>query len=329
MSKDMHLVSSFDPKKVKMVPNRKGFGEGLKKAGEINDNVWGLCADLTESTQMHIFAEKFPERFVEIGIGEQNLATVASGIAAMGKIPFAASYAAFSPGRNWEQIKTTAALNKQPVKIVGAHAGASVGPDGATHQMMEDIALMRAIPGMVVLAPGDAIEAEKMVIAMAGDDRPMYIRLARAASAVFTTQKTPFSFGKAQILSEGRDVSLISTGTMTYQALLAAEKLYNDGIDAEVVHVPVIKPLDGATILKSVQKTGAVITVEEHQITGGLGGAIAEFLGENHPVMLRRIGMMDRFGESGDPDELLEKFGFDHKTIERVAHSMMHSMGRH
>ncbi len=329
MSNPMHLVQDLAPKKIEKVPNRKGFGVGLKKAGEINDNIWALCADLTQSTQMHLFAEAFPERFVEVGIAEQNLTTVAAGIAAMGKIPFTSSYAAFSPGRNWEQIKTTAALNDQPVKTIGSHAGISVGPDGATHQMLEDIALMRAIPGMVVIAPADAVEAEKATIAMAQDYRPMYMRLARAPVAQFTTDKTPFDLSKAQIMSVGKDVSIISTGTMTYQALVAAERLYNDGIDAEVVHVPVIKPLDGVTILKSVEKTGVVITAEEHQITGGLGGATAEFLGEHHPVPIRRLGMMDRFGESGDPEELLSKFGFDHKHIERVAHSMLHDLGRH
>lgn len=328
MSSAMHLVKDLLAKDIAREPNRKGFGIGLKKAGQIDDNVWALCADLTESTQMHLFAQEFPDRYVEIGVAEQNLATVSSGIAAMGKIPFISSYAAFSPGRNWEQIRTTIALNDQPVKIIGSHAGVSVGPDGATHQMLEDIALMRVMPNMVVVAPADAIEAEKATLAIAKDPRPTYMRLARSPIPVFTTDKTPFSLDKAQVMSVGRDVSIIATGTMTYQALVAAERLYNEGIDAEVVHVPVIKPLDGLTILNSVEKTGAVITIEEHQINGGLGSVIAEFLGENHPVPIRRMGMKDRFGESGEPEELIEKFGLTSKHIEHVVHSLMHELGR-
>jgi transketolase len=328
MSSPAHLSKDLLDKDILREPNRKGFGIGLKKAGQVDENVWALCADLTESTQMHLFAEEFPQRYVEIGVAEQNLATVASGIAAMGKVPFISSYAAFSPGRNWEQIRTTIALNDQPVKIIGSHAGVSVGPDGATHQMLEDIAIMRAMPNMMVIAPADSVEAEKATLAIAKDPRPTYMRLARAPVPVFTTDKTPFSLDKAQVMSVGRDLTIISTGTMTYHALIAAEKLYNDGIDAEVIHVPVIKPLDGMTILHSAEKTGAVITIEEHQITGGLGGAVAEFLSENHTVPIRRMGMMDRFGESGDPDELIEKFGLTHKNIEHMAHSMLHELGR-
>ncbi len=328
MSKPMHLVKDVLAKDIVREPNRKGFGIGLKKAGQISDNVWALCADLTESTQIHLFAEEFPNRYVEVGVAEQNLATVAAGIAAMGKIPFISSYAAFSPGRNWEQIRTTIALNDQPVKIIGSHAGVSVGPDGATHQMLEDIALMRAMPNMMVIAPADSVEAEKATLALAKDHRPAYMRLARAPVPVITTDKTPFDLAKAQVFSVGRDITIIATGTMTYHALVAAEKLYNDGIDAEVIHVPVIKPLDGMTILHSAEKTGAIITVEEHQITGGLGGAIAEFLSEHHPVPIRRMGMMDRFGESGEPEELIEKFGLNAKRIEHNVHTMLHELGR-
>jgi transketolase len=328
MSDSVYLVKDIQAKDIVLEPNRKGFGTGLLKAGQVHDNVWALCADLTESTQMHLFAQEFPERFVEIGVAEQNLATVGSGIAAMGKVPFISSYAAFSPGRNWEQIRTTIALNEQPVKVIGSHAGVSVGPDGATHQMLEDIALMRAMPNMVVIAPADSVEAEKATLAMAKDPRPNYMRLAREAVPVITTDKTPFSLDKALVMSVGRDVTIVSTGTMTYQALVAAEKLYNDGIDAEVIHVPVIKPLDGLTILHSAEKTGAVITIEEHQITGGLGGAVAEFLSEHHPVPIRRMGIKDRFGESGEPNELIEKFGLTHKNIEHMAHSFLHEIGR-
>lgn len=301
-------------------PTRKGFGRGLKAAGEQNEQVVALCADLTESTQISLFKEAFPHRFVEVGIAEQNLATVGAGMAAIGKIPFVSSYAAFSPGRNWEQIRTTACLNEMPVKIVGSHAGLSVGPDGATHQMLEDLAIMRALPNMVVLAPGDALEAEKMTIAMAKDKRPNYMRLAREASPIFTTADTPFEIGKAYVLKEGKDVSLISTGIMTYNTLVAAEKLARDGIDAEVVHVPTIKPLDDETILKSAKKTGCVVTIEEHQLTGGLGGAVAELLAEELPTPMVRVAVKDRFGESGTPDELYEKFGLTPKHIMLAAH---------
>jgi len=296
-------------------PIRKGFGRGLLEAGKLDTNVVAACADLTESTQISLFKDAFPDRFIEIGVAEQNLVTVGSGMAAMGKIPFVSSYAAFSPGRNWEQIRTTICLNNQPVKIVGSHAGVSVGPDGATHQMLEDIALMRVLPNMVVIAPCDSIEAEKATLAMARDKRPNYMRLAREATPVFTSPDTPFEIGEAYVYHEGVDVTIIATGTMTYQALVAAEELKKHNISAEVIHMPTIKPFDGETVLKSVKKTGAVVTAEEGQIVGGLGGAVAEFLGENHPVPMSRIGMKDRFGESGTMDELLEHFGLTSKQI--------------
>jgi transketolase len=304
-------------------PIRKGFGKGLLEAGNNNPNVVAACADLTDSTQMSLFKEAHPDRFVEIGVAEQNLVTVGSGLAAMGKIPFVSSYAAFSPGRNWEQIRTTVCLNDRPVKVVGSHAGISVGPDGATHQMLEDIALMRALPNMVVIAPGDSIEARKATLAMANDHRPNYLRLAREATPIITTEETPFEIGKAYVFWEGTDITLITTGTMTYQALVAAKALQKDGIHAEVVHVPTIKPIDAETILTSVKKTNLVITAEEAQINGGLGGAIAELLGEHHPAKLHRIGMQDRFGESGDPTELLEHFGLDSKHIEAAARKLL------
>jgi transketolase len=319
---NMHLTD-ITAKDLAAEPIRKGFGRGLKKAGEADVNVVAACADLTDSTQMSLFKEAFPERFVEIGVAEQNLVTVGAGLAAMGKIPFVSSYAAFSPGRNWEQIRTTICLNDRPVKIVGSHAGVSVGPDGATHQMLEDIALMRVLPNMVVIAPGDSVEAEKATLAMAVDKRPGYLRLAREATPIITTDDTPFEIGKAYVYAPGTDVTIIATGTMTYQALLAAEQLYKDGIDAEVVHVPTIKPLDEETILKSVRKTGCVVTAEEAQAAGGLGGAIAELLAENHPAPMHRIGMKDRFGESGEPSELLTHFGLDAKHIRLSAHHVV------
>lgn len=318
------IISDILDKNIVLEPNRKGFGKGLLEAGKTNNQIVAACADLTDSTQMSLFKEAFPERFVEVGVAEQNLVTVGSGLAAMGKIPFVSSYAAFSPGRNWEQIRTTICLNDLPVKIVGSHAGLSVGLDGATHQMLEDIALMRVLPNMVVIAPADSIEAEKATIALAKDPRPAYLRLAREATPVFITKEAPFEIGKAYILRAGSDITLIATGTMTYQALVAAEKLAKDGINAEVVHVPTIKPLDNQTILTSAAKTKRVITIEEAQINGGLGGAIAELLSEHHPVPVLRMGMKDRFGESGSPDELLEHFGL---TAKHIAFNAHHNFG--
>jgi transketolase len=287
----------------------------LKAAGEANDQIVALCADLTESTQVSIFSEAFPERFIQTGIAEQNLVAVASGLAAAGKIPFASSYAAFNPGRSWEQIKTTVALNEQPVKVVGAHAGIGVGPDGATHQMLEDIALMRVLPNMVVIVPGDSIEAEKATRAIAENGKPSYIRLARPKTPIFSTSESPFEIGVAYVLREGDDVSLLGTGMMTYQLLMAAKILEGQGINAEVVHVPTVKPLDSNTILASAKKTGRVITAEEAQVAGGFGGAVAELLGEKLPTPLLRIGMQDRFGESGEPMELFDYFGFTGEHI--------------
>ncbi len=306
-------------KEVELEPIRAGFGRGLRAAGESNESIVALCADLTESTQMHLFREAFPKRFIEVGIAEQNLVTVASGLARAGKIPFTSSYAAFSPGRNWEQIRTTAALNNQPVKIVGSHAGVSVGPDGATHQMLEDITLMRVLPNMVVVAPGDSIEAEKATRAIAENGKPTYLRLAREKSAIFSTIESPFELGKAYVLKEGKDVSLFGTGAMTYQCLVAAKLLEVKGVSVEVVHVPTIKPLDHETLLASARKTGRVVTVEEAQAAGGFGGAVSEFLSDVLPMPIKRLGMNDRFGESGEPNELIDYFGF---TGEKIAVSV-------
>lgn len=312
------IRDDFYTNEAKQEPTRAGFGRGLKIAGEQDDSVVALCADLTESTQMHHFKNAFPERFVQVGVAEQNLVTVASGMACAGKIPFTSSYAAFSPGRNWEQIRTTACLNDMPVKIVGSHAGVSVGPDGATHQMLEDIALMRVLPNMVVVVPGDSVEAEKATVAIAKNGSPSYLRLARAASPIFSTDDSEFELGKAYVLREGSDVTIASTGPMTAQALLAAEMLEAHGVHAEILHIPTIKPLDEEAILASVDKTGRIVTVEEAQAVAGLGGAIAELLCDKLPCPMKRIGMNDRFGESGQPNELLEYFGFDAKTIAKV-----------
>ncbi|MBX3194151.1 MAG: transketolase family protein [Microbacteriaceae bacterium] len=296
-------------------PIRFGFGRGLVRAGAADDRVVALCADLTESTQMHAFKERFPERFIEVGVAEQNLVTVASGMARAGRIPFTSSYAAFSPGRNWEQIKTTACLNDQPVKIVGSHTGLNVGPDGATHQMLEDIALMRVLPNMVVVAPGDSIEAEKATMALASNGSPGYLRLARDPTPIFTTDESPFTLGRAYVIRAGTDLSLLGTGTMTFELLVAAEVLDRTGVHAEVLHVPTVKPLDARTILASAAKTGLVVTAEEAQVAGGFGSAVAELLSAELPTRLVRLGVEDRFGESGRPRELLEKFGLTGEHI--------------
>ena len=304
-----HLAANLTSPEIKQEPIRAGFGRGLVEAAHKDKDIVALCADLTASTKMDDFAKSYPERFVEIGVAEQNLVTVAAGMALAGKTPFVSSYAAFSPGRNWEQIRTTICLNETNVKIVGSHAGVSVGPDGATHQMLEDIALMRVLPHMIVVAPADSLEAEKATVALAKHSGPAYIRLAREKSPVVTTERSPFSLSKAQILRSGKDVTIVACGTMVYQSLIAAEELADKGIEAEVINAAVIKPLDTITIVASARKTGAVLTAEEGQVAGGLGGAVAEALADQLPVPLKRVGMLDRFGESGDPAELLEHFG--------------------
>src|SRR3990167_5918181 len=306
-------------------PTRAGFGRGLKAAGEANEQIVALCADLTESTQMHLFRDAFPKRFVEIGVAEQNLVTVASGMARAGKIPFTSSYAAFSPGRNWEQIRTTIALNDQPVKIVGSHAGISVGPDGATHQMLEDIALMRTLPNMIVINPADSEEGRKATLAAAENGRPTYLRFGRAAMPIFTTVDTPFQIGKALTLweSEKPKITIFSTGSVTYNALCAARALDAEGVGVLLVHLSTIKPLDVEAVLGAARKTGRVVTVEEHQISGGFGSALAELLSEHYPVLIKRLGINDQFGQSGDPDELLEHYGLGASSIRHAAEQLL------
>lgn len=308
---------------VEQLPIRKGFGEGLVIAADADKNVVGLCADLTESTQMHLFANKYPERFVEIGVAEQNLATVASGMAAMGKIPFISSYAMFSPGRNWEQVRTTIAYNNRPVKIAGSHAGVSVGPDGGTHQAIEDIAIMRVIPNMTIVSPCDAIEAKKATIALAKSGKPAYLRLAREKTPVMTSEDTPFEIGKAQIfwknsknnMKKNLDCLIIATGALVYKALKVAEKMGKEDMKIAVLNLATIKPLDTETILEWAKKAGAVVTVEEHQVAGGMGSAVSEFLSSNYLVPIEFIGIHDKFGQSGTPEELLEHYGLGESHI--------------
>ncbi|MDB5266527.1 MAG: transketolase, transketolase [Parcubacteria group bacterium] len=314
----------FD-KDVEQVPIRKGFGEGLVMAGENNPQVVGLCADLTESTQMDKFKEKFPNRFVEIGVAEQNLASVASGMAAMGKVPFITSYAMFSPGRNWEQIRTTIAYNDRPVKIAGSHAGISVGPDGGTHQAVEDIAITRVIPKMVVISPCDSIEAKKATMATAKTGTPVYLRLAREKTPVMTTAETPFEIGKAQIVwkSTKPKAGIIATGALLHKALLAAQTLEKEGIDVEVMNLSTIKPLDTEAIIALAKKAGKIVTVEEHQIRGGMGSAVAECLSEHFPAPMRFVGVRDQFGQSGTPDELIEHYGMGEKGVIEAVRSLI------
>ncbi len=309
-----NLSDKIFKKTIDMAPTRQGYGEGLVIAGVKDERVVVLCADLTDSTKSNLFKEKFPDRFIEVGVAEQGMATIAAGMANYGKIPFISSYAAFSPGRNWEQIRTTIALNDVPVKIAGAHAGVSVGPDGATHQMLEDIALMRALPNMIVISPADAIEARKATFAAARNEKPTYLRFARADTPVFTTDNSPFKIGKAETLWEAKDplVAIIATGPLVYEALLAAKKLSQEVL---VINCHTIKPLDEIAIIRAAKTCGAVVTVEEHQINGGLGGAVAELLGKKFPTPIEMIGMGDHFGESGKPDELLEKYDMKSLSI--------------
>ncbi len=308
---------------IEMVPSRDGFGEGLVIAGEENENVVGLSADLTESTRMEDFRVKFPERFFEVGVAEQNLVTVASGLAAVGKIPFTSSYATFSPGRNWEQIRTTICYNDQPVKIVGSHAGISVGPDGATHQALEDVAIMRALPNMVVIVPADAIEAKKATIEMAKNTKPTYLRLSRDKVPVITTENSPFEIGVANVLTEGSDVAIIACGQMVHKALLAAKELESHKISVRVINCHTIKPLDKKTILKAAEECGAIVTIEEHQVNGGLGSAVAEVVSQSYPVPMKIIGIEDHYGESGETQELLEKFGLTKEAIIKAVTSVI------
>lgn len=303
---------------IEQVPTRNGYGEGLVRAGEKDERVVALCADLSESTRSEMFQKKFPNRYVQVGVAEQNMATVAAGLALAGKIPFMASYASFSPGRNNEQIRTTIAIGSANVKIVGAHAGISVGPDGATHQALEDMGLMRMLPHMNVVYPCDALEARKATEEAARIEGPVYLRFAREKTPLFTTEKTPFRFGKTEVFWEGTDVSIIACGPLVYEALLAAHALAQKGISAEVLNCHTIKPLDKEGILKSVRKTKAVVTVEEHQVAGGLGGAVAELLAQEFPVHMEFVGVHDRFGESGEPRELLEAFHLTAPWIEKA-----------
>lgn len=317
LNSELKLNTKMFDEKVEQQPTRQGFGEGLLEAGEKNKQVVGLCADLVESTKMNLFADKFPERFVEIGVAEQNLASVASGMAAMGKIPFITSYAMFSPGRNWEQIRTTICYNNQPVKIVGSHTGVSVGPDGGTHQAIEDIAITRVLPRMIVISPCDSIEARKATIASAETGTPVYLRLAREKTPLLTTTRTPFKIGKAQVFWESKTpkAGVIATGALLHKALQAAKELEGEGIEVEVMNLATIKPLDEEGLVNFAKRVKKLVTVEEHQIRGGMGSAVAEYLAQVYPVPIEFIGVNDQFGQSGTPEELIEHYGMGKGAI--------------
>jgi len=319
----MYLANNlYDPNKVERKPSRDGYGDGLIVAGTSDKNVVVLCADLTESTRSEAFKKQFPDRFFEIGVAEQNMAGIAAGLALNGKIPFISSYATFSPGRSWDQVRVSICYTKANVKIGGHHTGISVGPDGATHQALEDLAIMRVLPNMTVLTPVDAIQGKKATIAAAEYVGPTYLRFMREKTPIVTTEKTRFEIGKSYVYREGKDVTVVAIGSQVYEALVAAEQLKKD-VSVEVVNAATLKPLDRETIVASVKKTGAVVAAEEAQINGGLGSAIAELIGEEHPVPFARVGMQDTFGESGSPDELMDKYGMRAKNIVEAVHHVV------
>ncbi len=318
-----HLNPKLFDKDVEQAATRDGLGSGLVVAGTADPAVVGLCADLTESTRMDSFAKQFPSRFFEIGVAEQNMAGVAAGLALAGKIPFMASYATFSPGRNWDQIRVSIAYSQANVKIAGCHAGVSVGPDGATHQALEDLALMRVLPNMTVIYPCDSLEAQKAVIAAAAHLGPVYLRFNREKTPIMTTDTTPFAIGKATTIRDGADVAIITTGPMLYEAILAAETLTQDKIQATIINLATLKPLDEETLLRIAQHTKAVVTAEEHQVNGGLFGAISQFYSQHYPVPIEPVAVNDRFGESGEPDQLLKKFGLKSRDIRSACHRVL------
>ncbi len=326
----------LDLKTLEQKPTRAGFGDGLLAAGTENEKVVALCADLTESTKMDLFAKKFPERFIQMGVAEQNLASVAAGLANYGKIPFISSYAMFSPGRNWEQIRTTICYNNVPVKIAGSHAGVSVGPDGATHQATEDMAIMRPIPNMTVVYPADMHEARKATIASLDVAGPVYIRLAREKTPVFTTVDTPFQIGRAEVVWDSDNggpseasarllpqVAIIGCGPLVHNAILAAAELEKEGINIRVINNHTIKPMDETVIIQAARDAGAVVTVEEHQVQGGMGSAVAEVLARNCPVPIEFVGVQNRFGESGSAAELVERLGMGVGAIKEAVQKVL------
>jgi transketolase len=304
---------------VEKIPTRNGYGDGLMELGEKDPAVFVLTGDLAESTRVLPFWKKYPDRFVECGVAEQNMMGVAAGLALAGKIPFVSSYATFSPGRNWDQLRVSVCYTKANVKIAGAHTGVSVGPDGATHQALEDLAITRVLPGLTVVAPCDAEETRKCTLAAAALKGPVYFRFAREKSAVITTKETPFRIGQAYLCTLGKDVTIAACGPLLHEALLAARELETEGIEAEVINCHTLKPFDHQTLEASVAKTGCCVTVEEHQTIGGLFGAVAESLAQHRGVPCEAVGIRDSFGESGEPDELQKKYGMKAQDIVAAA----------
>ncbi len=322
LNPDMHLAANLY-EKVEKIPTRDGYGHGLVELGKSNPNVVVLCADLSDSTRALWFAEKYPERFVEVGISEQDMMGLAAGLAAVGKIPYVSTYGVFCTGRAWDQMRTTVAYGEFNVKIASAHGGVSVGPDGATHQSLEEIALSRVLPNMKIIIPTDYWETKKATLDSARIEGPMVLRFGREKVPVITTPETPFTFGKAETYRFGSDVTIIACGPMVYEALVAAKELEKRGIDARVINMHTIKPIDEKAIIEAAKETGAIVTAEEHQVNAGFGSAIAEVVVENYPVPLKRVGVLDRFGESGDPDELMVEFNLKSTDIIKAVEDVL------
>lgn len=316
---EAHLVPDVFSQAIAKEPSRDGWGKELVKIGEKDKNIIVMTADVSPSVRTNLFEEKFPSRFVECGIAEQNMASVAAGMAMEGKTVFFSAYGAFSPGRNWDQIRVSVVMNKLNVKFSGAHAGITVGPDGATHQALEDIALMRVLPNLVILNPCDSVEAAKAASAAAAKNGPVYIRLGRENTPVVTTEATPFEIGKAVVMKEGKDVPIHVSGIIVHEALKAAKMLADEGIDAAVINHHTIKPLDSKCVIEYAKKCGCAVTAEEHQVIGGFGSAVCELLSAEHPTPVVMVGMQDKFGESGPAAALLEKYGMDAKAIAAAA----------
>ncbi len=312
------LNSKIGKKDIEQAPTRNGYGEGLLELGEQEPGAVVLTADLAESTRVDGFAKKYPDRFVECGVAEQNMMGIAAGLALYGKIPFVSSYATFSPGRNWDQLRVSVCYSKANVKIAGCHTGVSVGPDGATHQALEDVAITRVLPNLVVEVPCDALEAKKTVLAAAKYEGPVYFRLGREKTPIITTLESFFAIGKAEIFKQGTDVAIIGSGPVLYNGLLAAMELKKEGISVMVVNNHTIKPIDSKTIISAAKKCGAVVTLEEHQTMGGCGSAVCEVLAQNYPVPVEMVGMPNTFGESGQPEELIEKYGMGVESIKEA-----------
>ena len=318
-AQEMHLLDYRNGAELKQLPTRNGFGEGLIEAGNRNKNVLAICADLAESTRMEGFKKAHPAQYLEIGVAEQMLVAMAGGLASTGKVPWIASYAMFNPGRSWEQVRTIMALNETNVKIAGAHAGVSVGPDGATHQAIEDIAIMRVIPHMMVVVPCDSVQTKKATLALSETFGPAYLRFAREKSPIVTTDETPFEIGKAQTFRNGNDVAIVACGILVHNALVAADELASEGINCRVVNNHTVKPMDAPAIEQAARECGAVVTVEEHQVHAGMGSRVAEILAESHPVPIEFVGVRDQFGQSGEPTELIEHYGMGTAAIKAAA----------